>query len=68
MLCVLMPFLEIKKMFSVSFDFEHKKWCFKKWCYAKDVINECITCESSNQRFLNVKFSYLKAKDELFMT
>ena len=31
-------------------------------------INECKSCEISNQMFLNVMFSFSKTKDELIMT
>ena len=52
------------KMFLV--DFEHTY--IKKWYYAKVFINECKSCESDNQMFFNVMFSFLKTKDELVLT
>ena len=32
------------------------------------LINECKSCEISNQMFFNVTFSFSKTKDNLFLT
>ena len=47
-------------MFLLVFDFEHAY--IKKWHYAKVVfINECQSCEISNQMFFNAIFSFFKS-------
>ena len=33
----------------------------KNWCYASGVC-ECKSCETANQIFFNVMFSFLKAR------